>query len=343
MKQIYIVKKGDTLWGISSKYLGSPLEWPRIWRHNNRKNSIEITGRGIPDPDLIYPGQKLLIPDFPGMSTKFKAVAEVNKQSPNKSLHEQLPKIKTPISLNYQLDDIKLPPMILPNAVVEIKLEGSVALSSVEKYPVDYVVNKKQLEAKVTEQANHALGSLIGETKLNYDETRKTLTLGCKLVTKSKTPNLPSTAVGVEMSSNSPVPKLKFEFSFPQLKGSINNFHYVATGVNYILEVTPKKIAKDTQTKDIYKPESASESRWDAVGYFAAATAIVAATLVEDFFSLGAGVADDPATLTVAAGMATRGWAIWSSTNTVVQRVVVPAAFRFIIHNVPRAALRYGQ
>nr|WP_286246183.1 LysM peptidoglycan-binding domain-containing protein [Pseudoalteromonas sp. MM1] len=28
-------KKGDTLWDISSKHLGSPMEWPRLWKFNN--------------------------------------------------------------------------------------------------------------------------------------------------------------------------------------------------------------------------------------------------------------------------------------------------------------------
>lgn len=35
MTNIYIVKEGDTLWDISAKHLGSPLQWPNLWRHNN--------------------------------------------------------------------------------------------------------------------------------------------------------------------------------------------------------------------------------------------------------------------------------------------------------------------
>lgn len=42
----YVVKKGDTLWGISSKYLGSGAKYPQIVSENNIKN-----------PNLIYPGQ----------------------------------------------------------------------------------------------------------------------------------------------------------------------------------------------------------------------------------------------------------------------------------------------
>jgi len=51
----YVVKKRDTLWAISAKeeILDNPFLWTRIWRRNSK--SIE-------NPDLIYPGQKLIIP-----------------------------------------------------------------------------------------------------------------------------------------------------------------------------------------------------------------------------------------------------------------------------------------
>lgn len=48
----YIVKKGDTLWNISSDKLKDPFSWPIIWKAN----------AGIKDPHWIYPGQKLQIP-----------------------------------------------------------------------------------------------------------------------------------------------------------------------------------------------------------------------------------------------------------------------------------------
>ncbi|MBN2658214.1 MAG: LysM peptidoglycan-binding domain-containing protein [Spirochaetales bacterium] len=51
----YIVKKRDTLWAISAmkEHLGDPFLWTKIWR----RNSLIIE-----NPDLIYPGQKLIIP-----------------------------------------------------------------------------------------------------------------------------------------------------------------------------------------------------------------------------------------------------------------------------------------
>lgn len=89
----YIVKNGDTLWDISAKYLGSPHEWPRLWKHNNRKTVIASTGRAIINPDLIYPGQKIALPINGFQERKNNAVSRrlMNKPSDKSgSLQQQL-------------------------------------------------------------------------------------------------------------------------------------------------------------------------------------------------------------------------------------------------------------
>ncbi|MBW3863552.1 LysM peptidoglycan-binding domain-containing protein [Neisseria meningitidis] len=48
----YTVKQGDTLWGISGKYLYSPWQWGRLWNANRDQ---------IHNPDLIYPDQVLVL------------------------------------------------------------------------------------------------------------------------------------------------------------------------------------------------------------------------------------------------------------------------------------------
>ena len=52
-KRIYTVVKGDTLWGIALKNYKNGQDWKKIYEANKDK---------IKNPDLIYPGQELIIP-----------------------------------------------------------------------------------------------------------------------------------------------------------------------------------------------------------------------------------------------------------------------------------------
>ena len=70
----YTIKQGDTLWGISERFIKDPYYWPTLW-----SNNPDIT-----NPHLIYPGQKVhlydgrivLVPEYSGTLQPAPVAAE---------------------------------------------------------------------------------------------------------------------------------------------------------------------------------------------------------------------------------------------------------------------------
>lgn len=67
---IYVVRQGDTLWGLSERFLKDPYYWPSMWAKNSQ----------ITNPHLIFPGQMVRVfPDHleivPGEQAGQKAAA----------------------------------------------------------------------------------------------------------------------------------------------------------------------------------------------------------------------------------------------------------------------------
>lgn len=64
----HIVVRGDTLWGISGKFLQQPWRWPEIWQMNKAE---------IKNPHLIYPGD-IVILDRSGANPRLRIGKAIN-------------------------------------------------------------------------------------------------------------------------------------------------------------------------------------------------------------------------------------------------------------------------
>ncbi|MSN27008.1 MAG: LysM peptidoglycan-binding domain-containing protein [Geobacter sp.] len=69
---VYVIKQGDTLWGLSERFIKDPYYWPNMWARNSQ----------VTNPHFIYPGQKVrvfpdrleFVPADKAPATQLKAV-----------------------------------------------------------------------------------------------------------------------------------------------------------------------------------------------------------------------------------------------------------------------------
>jgi nucleoid-associated protein YgaU len=116
----YEVQRGDTLWGISGRFLNEPWRWPEVWRLNQQQ---------IHNPHLIYPGQ-IVVLDRSGPYLKMgKRVGEprVEKLSP-KIYSEEIGSAIPSIPQN-----VIQPFLTQPLVVDEARLAGSAAIVATQE------------------------------------------------------------------------------------------------------------------------------------------------------------------------------------------------------------------
>jgi hypothetical protein len=353
----YVVKRGDSMWRVAARHLGGGAQWPRIWKYNNRPEVVRLTGRRIPNPDLIHVGQVLYIPRLPCVpvapekaSGKAgdhlpKALEAAPSKSPPptsrtlsgsqrvlsaprgsragapSSLSEQARGLQSPVAFKFSLER-KWPPQDVGSAIVVVKMTGDVLLMSRRSYPVTFITSTGVVEAVNATEASHAFGKLVSDNRFIFDPATKRVTMRSMLISQSTTPGLVATAIGVEMASDSPMPKLRADIRLPSvISGGCGPFSYIASNVTVVLEITPKppragppRFQPKRQSDPVSStPQGESSIAWDRVigtGLVVTGGAIVVATIVEDFFTAGTGVADDPASFSAAGLAFARGLAM---------------------------------
>jgi LysM domain-containing protein len=116
----YEVQRGDTLWGISGRFLNEPWRWPEVWRLNQQQ---------IRNPHLIYPGQ-IVVLDRSGPYLKMgKRVGDggPEKLSPkvySESIAQAIPSIP---------QNVIAPFLTQPLVVDEERLAGSAAIVATQE------------------------------------------------------------------------------------------------------------------------------------------------------------------------------------------------------------------
>ncbi|PKO52814.1 MAG: peptidoglycan-binding protein, partial [Betaproteobacteria bacterium HGW-Betaproteobacteria-21] len=134
----YTVVKGDTLWGISGRFLKQPWRWPEVWRMNRDQ---------IHNPHLIYPGQIVHL-DRSGPWLSIGKRLGIDKRLPQ--IYEE--------TLGNELPSIPLnviePFLNKPLVVDEARLQGAATIIATETNRVFTGMGDTVFAKNVSEDAN---------------------------------------------------------------------------------------------------------------------------------------------------------------------------------------------
>ena len=331
----YIVEKGDTLWDLAQKYLNDPTRWPEIWHFNNEAySSPEIKSNFKPsqyisNPDLIFVGQRILLPVGDNHRQTVRPAPDETGKTPAKDRVRLIP-------YKYELGS-KIFETYLPGGFkATITIKGSITIQSEKS--VDWMeFNKEGFEVKVAKEYETPLNHLVSDYQLGINEKTKQIDFSCGVTINSKTPYATKYQSKVSIDPLSGLPKYTTTISYPEIKGKLNQYFYVANGYSVIIDIekqgdiarripVPVPVTSHVPARQVTQTKT---SDWAYVGgilLIAGAVVIVAATVVEDFPTLGGGMADDPASFALAATMSQRGLALLHGAQVVVTRLGTAAA-----------------
>jgi nucleoid-associated protein YgaU len=114
--QEYTIKRGDTLWAISSLFLKSPWRWPQLWGMNMQQ---------VRNPHRIYPGQQLVLEKGDGRALLRLRASTDGSQPPAETVRlspraraQALPDSALPTLQTHLIEPFLAEPLIVDEAAL---------------------------------------------------------------------------------------------------------------------------------------------------------------------------------------------------------------------------------
>jgi hypothetical protein len=151
------------------------------------------------------------------------------------------------------------------------------------------------------------LGQLLQDSTVEWDKTTNKISYACNMVSHSDTPHAPSTSIGVALASDKPMPILRAEIRYPELKGYFQRNFFMAVNVKVVIDLEPRSLVvkgpevipdSAVRKSEIDKAPNTQQSinGWDLL---IVGTIALVATIATDFL-WGVGLVDDAVTIPVA-------------------------------------------
>ncbi len=158
----YEVVEGDTLWGISAKFLNDPWRWPEIWQGNSQ----------VENPDLIYPGDVLVLSFIDGKPTLRALRREVVKLSPQaraETFSDAIPPID-PAAIQAYLNSplVTSDEELLTAGYIVNGFDNRLLMGRYDQFYARGIVDQDASEFRVFRPGRHFVDPVTGES-LGYE------------------------------------------------------------------------------------------------------------------------------------------------------------------------------
>ncbi len=273
MFETYTVKRGDCLWNIARSRYDDALFWPSLYSFNNWAAANHIQHAGfITDPNLIYPGQKILLPDLdmtllrpilnaPKLAAAIRRADARAAGKPATPAFTAEPLVLSPaqvardkranpaaylgfkpfLAFEYDFDDLPLTTYVAPGFTAEIEWSGKAIMQPIHDTALITLSNHGAMLAHEF-RANNAFGDFAAKPSIAWKPGDKHLAFACDL---TRAGHGPIPEIAIETDAEGP----KFVLTWKLIHGCFQGYDFVASASAEIT-IKPKASGPTTAPKN---------------------------------------------------------------------------------------------